>query len=125
MKNRAREKGYYFGTVIDEKWWKRDREKHFFSRGNGEYWFEEDRFCFRKYLSEAPLKIPFDAIERVDLGKWHAGKWGGGLPVVKIVWSKKGRRVSSGFILGKKGKKSLEAAERLKRAIPSEGEARE
>ena len=89
--------GYYFGTVIDGKWWKRYGEKGFFARGNGLYWIDGDDFCFQKHLSGDPIRIPLRAVDEVSVGKWHAGKWGGGRPVVKIGWTENGRRLVAGF----------------------------
>jgi len=96
-----RKKGHYLGTEIDEKWWKRYRRDHLFARGTGEYWLEEDRFCFRRYLTKQPICIPFERAVQIKLGKWHAGRWSGGLLVLKILWSKDGQSLSSGFVVSR------------------------
>ncbi len=49
-----KKKGHYIGTEINEKWWSRYREEGFFARGNGEYWFDEDFFYFRRYPTKEP-----------------------------------------------------------------------
>ena len=49
-----KKKGHYIGTEINEKWWSRYRGEGFFARGNGEYWFDEDFFYFRRYLTKEP-----------------------------------------------------------------------
>ncbi len=95
------EKGYYFGTTIDGKWWKRYKKDGFFARGNGEYWMEETSFCFRKYLTKSPMKIYFKDIVDIKIGKWHAGEWGGGKPIIKIIWKRDDKVLSSGFLVKK------------------------
>ena len=105
--------GAYLGTEIDENWWKRYRKDGFFSRGNGEYWFEDDVLCFRRYLTKKPIAIPYTAIEKIQLGKWHAGQWRMGKSIVKIVWLKDGLRLSSGFFFSR----SLEETVNLKAAL--------
>ncbi len=70
-----KKKGHYIGTEINEKWWSRYRGEGFFARGNGEYWFDEDFFYFRRYLTKEPIKIPFNRIQEIKTGNWHAGRW--------------------------------------------------
>ncbi len=93
--------GHYLGTEMDEKWWKRYRKDKFLARGNGKYWLEEDSFCFLRYLTKTPLKIRFQDIVDIKIGKWHSGKWYVGWPIVKILWMKEGMRLSSGFVVSK------------------------
>jgi len=93
--------GYYFGTVIDNKWWKRYKEDGFFARGNGHYSYDDKTFYFYKYPSDKPITIPLKDIDGFEIGKWHAGRWGAGMPVLKIIWKKGGLLLSSGFILSK------------------------
>ena len=93
--------GAYLGTEIDETWWKRYRKDGFFARGNGEYWFEDEGFYFRRYLTKKPIAIPYSTIEKIQLGKWHAGQWRMGKSIVKIVWVKDGLRLSSGFFFSR------------------------
>ncbi len=93
--------GNYLGTEIDEKWWKRYRKNKFLARGDGEYWLKEDSFCFLRYMTKTPLEIRFEDMTDIKTGKWHAGKWGVGWPVVKILWAKDGMRLSSGFLVSK------------------------
>jgi len=80
-----KKKGHYIGTEINEKWWSRYRGEGFFARGNGEYWFDEDFFYFRRYLTKEPIKIPFNRIKEIKTGNWHAGRWCVGIRVIKIV----------------------------------------
>lgn len=70
-------------------------------RGNGEYWFTDDAFWFRKLMSKAPLGIPFSAMSAVGIGSWHAGKWLAGRPIVQIDWrNQQGLSLTSGVGLG-------------------------
>lgn len=110
-------KGYYFGTTVDGKWWKRYRKEGFFARGNGEYRLEENCFRFRKDVSDATLDIPYDRIIGIEVGRWHAGRWGGGSPVVRIEWSKEGKILSSGFLLAGNVKEFRNIVERLRAAV--------
>ena len=94
-------KGLYLGTEIDEKWWKRYKKNKMFARGNGEYWFDEEGIYFRRYLTKTPIFIAYNDMQEIKLGKWHAGQWGMSIPIIKILWSRDGLNLSSGFILSK------------------------
>lgn len=61
--------GAYLGTEIDETWWKRYRKDGFFTRGNGEYWFEDAGIHFRRYLTKKSIIIPYNRMQEVRLGK--------------------------------------------------------
>lgn len=89
------------GTEIDKKWWKRYRENGFFARGNGQYSYDNRAFYFYKYPQDKPMTIPLDSIVDFEIGRWHAGKWSAGLPVMKIVWVNDSNLLSSGFILSR------------------------
>ena len=93
--------GLYMGTEIDKKWWKRYKEDGFFARGNGQYSYDDTAFYFYKYPKDKPIAIPLESIVDFEIGKWHAGKWGAGLPVLKIIWKNDSYLLSSGFILSK------------------------
>jgi hypothetical protein len=97
--------GSYLGTEIDGRWWKRYKQEGFFVRGSGQYWFDTDAYCFLRYLTKNPLRIPYAAIQRIGQGTWHAGKWIVGHPIVKIIWKSHGQALSSGIALagGKEG----------------------
>jgi len=99
--NEQKKSGYYFGTEIDRKWWKRYKKEGFFSRGNGKYDYDEKAFYFYKYPSDKPIIIPLRKISEFEIGKWHAGKWGMGMPVLKIIWESDDLLLSSGFLLSK------------------------
>lgn len=92
--------GYYYGTEIDEKWWKRYKEPTYFMRGNGEYWLDEKGICFRRFMTQEPFMIPFDKIKALKTGWFHAGKVGIGKIATKIIWENNGVLLSSGFYFG-------------------------
>ena len=94
-------KGNYFGTEIDDKWWKRYRDSRFFARGNGEFWMDESGIQFRKLLTKSPLLIPWDEITNASLGKWHAGRWGGERPILQVDFERGGQRLRAGFSLSR------------------------
>jgi hypothetical protein len=92
-------KGQYFGTEINEIWWKRYTKDKLFARGTGEYWYDSNAFYFRRYLMKTPIVLRFVNIIELKTGYWHAGRWGGRRPIVKFIWEKDGLRLSSGFLL--------------------------
>ena len=67
-------------------------------RGLGKYWTDERGFVFRRLLMQREIVIPFATMRAVKIGRWHAGTWGAGQPIVKIVWESDGRRLSSGIL---------------------------
>jgi hypothetical protein len=97
----AKRRGHYLGTEIDEKWWRRYSRDGLLARGVGDYWIGDSAFFFRRYLTRAPMMIRFEDMLGVKLGTWHAGRWAGGAPVVKILWNKAGACLSSGFVLSR------------------------
>lgn len=90
--------GAYLGTDMNEKWWRRFTGLKMFARGNGKFWLEGDSVNFHRYLTKKPLVLPFSVIEGFKIGKWHCGKWGGGHPILKILWNHEGKKLSSGFL---------------------------
>ncbi len=100
--------GSYLGTEIDEKWWKRYREDGFFARGSGEWWIDGGALCFRRYLTRRPLVIPFDKVTEVRIGTWHAGRWILGRPIFKVLWTRDGLKLSSGFCLAGDRRRAME-----------------
>jgi len=94
-----RKKGSYFGTEIDRSWYKRFRGDGFFARGNGELWLEQDGLYFLRMLTKKPLEVRWEEMAGVRLGRWHAGRWGAGRPVLKIDFRRDGRELSAGFLL--------------------------
>lgn len=93
------QRGSYYGTEIDGKWWRRYRGEGFFARGNGEFWADEEGVHFRKTLNRVPLSIPWDEISSIRLGGWHCGRPGYGLPLLKVDFHRDGRTLTAGFRL--------------------------
>ncbi len=93
--------GAYLGTEIDDTWWKRYKKDKMFARGNGKFWYDESAFCFLRYLTKEPIKILWNSITDFKIGKWHAGKWSAGYPILKIFWLKDNLMLSSGFLVAK------------------------
>jgi len=89
--------GRYLGTEIDEKWWRRYRRDGLLARGVGDLRLDSSGLSFRRYLTDSPIVISFADMRDVKMGTWHSGKWGGGAPVIKILWEKDGNHLSSGF----------------------------
>lgn len=110
-----RRKGHYLGTEIDEKWWKRYRKDKFFARGNGEYWFDDTAYYFRRYLTKQPIEIPFSRVIEVKIGKTHAGRWLLASRVLKLIWEKDGIKLSSGFIVSRNQQETEAVMADLKR----------
>lgn len=94
-------RGHYLGTEIDGKWWKRYTRQKLFARGLGEYWYDREALCFRRYLTRTPIRIPFEKVVALRTGRWHAGRWAGTCTVIKFVWSQDGLALSSGFVLAR------------------------
>lgn len=114
--------GSYLGTEKDGRWWKRYRARGFFARGKGELWLEDGAICFRRLLTRTPLRIPFERITGVILGRWHSGRWMIRERAIKVQWRADGEQLSSGFVLGRTEEHAREAASRLRERIGLESE---
>lgn len=101
-----KKKGGYLGTEIDRKWWKRYKKDGLLARGNGEFWMDAEGMHFHRYMLNKDITIPWSAMTGFDLGKWHAGKWLMGYPVLKVLWEKDNQKLSSGFVLTKDWKEA-------------------
>ena len=95
----VKRKGQYFGTEIEEKWWRRYTKNKLFARGTGEYWYDKDSLDFRRYLTKTPIVFHFNDLTEIKTGCWHAGRWSGKQPIIKFIWNEDGKRLSSGFLL--------------------------
>lgn len=73
-----------------------------FARGNGEFWYDDESIFILRYMTSAPLSIPLQTVTEFKIGRWHAGKWGAGHPILKVIWSKNSLKLSSGFLVSKK-----------------------
>jgi len=110
-------KGHYFGTEINQIWWKRYMKDNMFARGTGEYWYDEHTFSFRRYLTKTAITFRYENIIELKTGNWHAGKWGGGRTIIKFVWEKEGVSLSSGFLLSKHKNVTEQILEELNKYI--------
>lgn len=110
-------RGAYLGTVVDRTWWKRYRARGFFARGNGELWMDEDGLHFRRLLTRHPLSIAWREMTGVQLGRWHAGRWAMGRPVLKLDFARDGKALCAGFLLSGDWGRMRELARDLERRI--------
>jgi hypothetical protein len=106
-----RERGHYLGTEIDGKWHRRYREDGLFARGLGEYWIEDGALRFRRFLTKTPFSVPLRSVRKVELGRWHAGRWVGSERAIKLIWEHRGKVLSSGFVFTRT---PIEAAQRAR-----------
>ena len=117
MNINEKNRGNYFGTVIDNKWWKRYTKDGFFARGSGEYWFDDKGLYFRKFLTKRPIYIPFSLTTGIELVKWHAGKWALGYDIIKLNWKRETLNLSSGICISKEKEKTLSLKKALEERI--------
>jgi hypothetical protein len=108
-----RRQGLYLGTEIEDRWWRRYTRPPFFARGNGTYWYDDRAFCFSRYLTRAPLKLEFERIQEIRVGRWHAGRWAWGAPIVKLIWENDGLSLSSGFVLSRSASQTRQVIKAL------------
>jgi hypothetical protein len=94
-------KGNYFGTEVDGRWWRRYRRDGLFARGNGEFWMDGDGLHFLRLLTRSPIDIAWAEITGVRLGRWHAGRWGAGHPILKVDFERRHLRLTAGFLLSR------------------------
>lgn len=87
--------GKYYGTEINEKWWRRYTKDKMLARGNGTFSYSQDTITFLRKLTDAPIEISFKT------GKWHSGQWGAGRKIIKVIWKKNSQLLSSGFSIAK------------------------
>ena len=110
-------KGNYFGTEIDGSWWKRYRASGFFARGNGEFWFDDDGLHFLRLMTKAPPSIAWDEMTEATIGRWHAGRWANGRPILKVGFVRDGEPLTAGFYLAKEWPPVEQVAADLNRRI--------
>ena len=94
-------RGNYFGTEIDGKWRKRYRGPGFFARGNGEFDLDASGIRFHKKLVREPMVIAWNEITSAGLGKWHAGRWAMGHPLLRVEFIRDGESLCAGFLLSR------------------------
>ena len=89
--------GNYLGTEINEKWWRRYTGDKMLARGMGTFTCEKNTIAFKRYLIKQAVQIDVAKIREFKIGKSHSGQWAGGKEILKVVWDKEGRKLSSGF----------------------------
>lgn len=92
--------GTYLGTIIGGLWWRRDRAKGYFARGNGHLTLDVHGLRFKRLLVEDEVIIPWAAMRGASLVTSHAGRWLFGRPILKIDLRRGGQALASGFYLG-------------------------
>ena len=93
--------GKYYGTEINEKWWRRYTKDKMLARGNGTFSYDQDAISFLRMLTKVPIVIRFEEITGFKTGKWHSGQWGTGRPIIKVLWTRNNQSLSSGFSVAK------------------------
>jgi hypothetical protein len=93
--------GAYIGTTVGAEWWRRYRRDGFLARGNGRYWLNEEGFHFLRALTRRPIIVPCSAVTATSASAWHAGRWGGGVPILRIHWRKDDLTLISGFVVSR------------------------
>lgn len=106
--------GKYLGTEIEEKWWRRYTKDKMLARGNGIFTYNKNLIAFQRYLTENPVRIEASKIREFKIGKWHAGQWGVGKEILKVIWENNGQILSSGFTILKHSKNVSELIQELK-----------
>jgi hypothetical protein len=97
MNTIGKKRGRYLGTRIEHKWWRRYREAGFSTRGKGDYWIQDGSFFFQHHASQRPISLPLRNLIEIKVCPCRGRS--GGIPVIKLVWEKDGRWLSSGFVL--------------------------
>ncbi|MEM4406636.1 MAG: hypothetical protein QXS68_06285 [Candidatus Methanomethylicaceae archaeon] len=120
MKALQGRRGHYLGKEVGGKWWRRYRNDGLLARGIGEWWMDGKALFFRRDLIDAVIVIQFKDVAEVKVGKWHSGRWAGGSTVVKILWKKEGRLLSSGFVFCRDPKETEELVEYI-RSLTTKG----
>lgn len=84
------------------------------ARGKGNFLYDNTSFSFLRLLTKDAISILFEDIVEFKIGKWHAGQWGAGKPILKIVWLRNNQRLSSGFMIDNDEKNVIDLINRLK-----------
>jgi hypothetical protein len=91
--------GQYLGTRIEHKWWRHYTKGGFFTRGIGEYWVKDGSLFFQQRSRQKPIKLPLHDIVEVSLCPCTRRLKVGPVPIIKLIWQKDGRWLSSIFAL--------------------------
>ena len=88
-----KKRGQYLGTRVEHKWWRRYSKGGFFTRGIGEYWIKDGSLFFQHRARQKPIRLPLHNLAEIKICPCK-----GGMPVIKLVWEKDGKWLSSGFV---------------------------
>jgi len=72
---------------------------------------------FRRLLTKTPMAIRWEEMTGADLGKWHAGRYLGGRPILKVSFIRDNQDLMAGFYLGADGPQMEELVADLRRRI--------
>lgn len=97
MNATEKKRGQYLGTQLVNKWWRRYTQGEFVTRGAGEYWITDGCLFFQNYASHQPIILPLNKLAEIKVCPCQRRM--GGIPILKLVWEKDGRWLSSGFVL--------------------------
>ena len=89
--------GQYLGTRVEHKWWRRYNKEGFFTRGIGEYWVKDGSLFFQHRTKRKPIRLPLRSLTEIKVCPCKARTKG--MPIIKLVWRKDGRWLSSEFVL--------------------------
>ena len=92
-----KKRGQYLGTRVGHKWWQHYTEEGFTARGDGEYWIKDGYLFFQHHASQQPISLPLIKLSEIKVCPCRART--GGIPILRLVWEKDGRWLSSGFVL--------------------------
>ena len=117
--------GYYAGTEIDGKWWRRYRHDGYLIRGNGEFWVDDKALVFRRYLVNPLIRIQFEQVDDIMIGMWHAGRWAMSKRMIKIRWTQNGQHLCAGFVLARNEEESRQLVRELSKLVEANRSASE
>lgn len=89
--------GHYLGTSVNHKWWWRYTKGDFLHRGRGEYWIKDGSLFFQHHASQQPIILPLRNLTEIKVCPCQGRTKG--IPIIKLIWEKDGRWLSSGFVL--------------------------
>lgn len=92
-------RGTYFGTEVNDAWWRRYLARGFFARGLGELSLDEEGIHFKKAITNTSLSIAWGEATGAELSRWHCGRWGLGRPILKVHFLREDKPLVAGFVL--------------------------
>jgi len=91
-----KKRGQYLGTRVEHKWWRRYSKGGFLTRGIGEYWIKDGSLFFQHRARQKPIRLPLHSLAEIKV--CPCKRRTSGIPIIKLVWEKDGRWLSSGFV---------------------------